>query len=738
METSMKTSRLITALFAAMLITGCTSEPSEDLAESIVKVTPETAGDINPKALFDPSDGVIPFPNNLLFSGTKDGTLNIPVDDSSDFSDPQVALNTLDGFSTTAPISSEFSTSIDSASVNADSVKVYQVTLSGPGGAVVVINSQLSFGAPGSGADYFATLSSVDTSQSTLAILPLKPLPPQTSYMVAITDDLETTDGRPFDPSVTYLLIKNLPDPLVFGDPGIPGSLQSLSESELASFEQLRQIINVSEATVAAADGDVEVSDIINSWSFTTQSISDVLDDVRNTAMTGTFNPVLVDSGVDSPFTGAAGFYGADIIVGSLDVPYYLTAAAGVNDPTPLDSFWKGVEGSFLTAFNPTPVATSTQTIPVMVSVPKSPEPAGGYPVVIYQHGITTNRATMLAVADAFANLSGLITGYAVVAIDLPMHGLTGNETNGTEGFKTPIERTFDLDLVTQNADGDITASIPDGITDSSGRHFINLSNLLNSRDNLRQSVADLLAVYNAIGDLSVSFPRSPTALVPGLVDCNPCSFNPGSVFFLGHSLGAISGTVFTALEPGVQDAVFAFGGGGIAKILDGSATFGPSIADGLAGQGVVKGTPDYESFLGAAQTIIDSADAINYTTQLQANGEGILYFEIVGGAGSPSDLVVPNTVPDGNDTSNTVPAPLAGTEPILALLGLTQTNTPIPPGGADLQISVKYIAGEHSSLLDPTPAPAVTTQIQTQAATFIGTGGTGLPVADSSLIQAP
>jgi len=97
---------------------------------------------------------------------------------------------------------------------------------------------------------------------------------------------------------------------------------------------------------------------------------------------------------------------------------------------------------------------------------------------------------------------------------------------------------------------------------------------------------------------------------------------------------------------------------------------------------------------------------------------------------------VVPNTVPDGNDTSNTVPAPLAGTEPILALLGLTQTNTTTP--GADLQLSVKFTAGEHSSLLDPTPAPVVTTELQTQAAVFIGTKGSSLLVTEGSILQAP
>jgi hypothetical protein len=32
-------------------------------------------------AVFDPAAGQLPFPTNLLFNGSTDGTLNIPVDD---------------------------------------------------------------------------------------------------------------------------------------------------------------------------------------------------------------------------------------------------------------------------------------------------------------------------------------------------------------------------------------------------------------------------------------------------------------------------------------------------------------------------------------------------------------------------------------------------------------------------------------------------------------------------------
>jgi hypothetical protein len=281
-------------------------------------------------------------------------------------------------------------------------------------------------------------------------------------------------------------------------------------------------------------------------------------------------------------------------------------------------------------------------------------------------------------------------------------------------------ERTFDLDLVTQDpATGDITAPIPDMITDTSGRHYINLSNLLNTRDNLRQSVSDLFALTRAIGGLNAGG-----------------NTFTSEIYFLGHSLGAIVGVTFTSIETNVHDAVFAFGGGAVAKILDGSAAFGPSIAAGLAANGIVKGTPDYESFLGAAQTVVDSGDSINYATDLVAKGQGILFFEIAGGPASPSDLVVPNRVPDGNDSFGTVAAPLAGTEPMLTLMGLEHRNT--SNSAPNQQISVKFNAGSHSSLLDPSVDLAVTTEMQTQMAGFLASGGFVFNVSNPSVLVAP
>ena len=214
--------------------------------------------------------------------------------------------------------------------------------------------------------------------------------------------------------------------------------------------------------------------------------------------------------------------------------------------------------------------------------------------------------------------------------------------------------------------------------------------------------------------------------------------FDTTQIYFLGHSLGAMVGTTFLAHEPTARDAALAFGGASLPKILDGSATFGPTISAGLAAEGVEKGTPDYESFIGAAQTVVDSGDPVNHAADAALN-RGILFFEIVGDgtASNPSDLVVPNTVPDGNDTSGTVAAPLAGTEPQLALMGLTQVNS-TTTAGSNLHLVTKYISGEHGSLLDPTPNLAVTTEIQTQAASFFRSDGNRLVVTDPSVLQVP
>ncbi len=712
---------------AALLTAGCGgSDPDTDIQDSINTTS------FSP--LFDPTAGIIPFPNNLLFSGTQDGTINIPVTNAGDFTDPQVAINSLDGFSTQAPISARFSGAIDASTViPGTTVRVFEATIddvaaSGAAAtfAVTSITRELT-----PGTEYVATLSSVDATGSTLVILPMAPLDPKTGYVVALTDGLKGSDGTVATAPLTYALAKSS-DALVDG--GGVSQFAAITDAQAQALEPLRQLTNITEAqiqgfTITADVGstitDLAAADIVLSWSFITQSTTEVLGTVRTvinlSAPTSAVNPTSI--GTTLTFVGPPSPGAADVYVGSLTLPYYLTAATGVNDTGPLFNWWRAANPAFagdtdlnLTQFNPLPASTGNQTIPLLVTLPNGTsgqtKPGAGWPVVIFQHGITANRTNLLAIADALA-----LAGFAAVAIDMPLHGLpSGHPLDST------IERTFYVDLV-NNTTG---ALGPDTVEDTSGAHFINLRSLMTSRDNLRQAVADLFSLRAALPAMDVD---------GGGADFDTAG---GNVYYVGHSLGAMVGTVFAALEPGVSDTVLGMPGGGIAKLLDGSPTFGPVIAGGLAGNGVDKGTADYESFLGAAQTLVDSGDPNNHAIGA-STGRGVLLFEVVGdGASNLPDQVIPNNVFAGAP-AGTVPSPVAGTDPLATLMGLTIYDATVTTG-SDLGAWVRFSAGGHSSLLDPTASASALSEMQTQTAAFLAnTGNAPLPIGtvDPSVIAA-
>ncbi len=707
----MRLTNLFLALTASLILAAC-SDKDTPLQDSL-----DTDNTVDTISNLDFGRNVIPFPNNILFVGSTDGTLNIPVTDATNFADPKVAMNAQDGFSTVTPITTGFTGAVDASSFPS-AVRVYEVTTDPLTGVVLSVDRLLVYGI-----EFVAVLSSVDTTDSTMAILPLLPLKPKQAYMVVITNSVKSASGSPVGISGSYSLTHGL-NPLHTG--GVSNT-PLLTDAQAQQLEPLRQATVLAETALSTFDQTAS-ADIIISWNFKTQSTSDVLNVVK--AITGAPSTTLLASTIDLDGAGAlpAGRAGLNSLMyeGTITVPYYQTASASSSDPTALASIWKanapapsppfaaGDTERNLTQFNPIPTVTAPLNIPLLVTLPATGTKP--FPVVIFQHGITSNRTSLLGIADKLA-----AAGFAAVAIDLPLHGVMP----GAAFYRSGEERTFDLDLVKQDPQtGDIILPAGgDGTTDSSGRHYINLQNMLNTRDNVRQSVADLFALRAAIPLLDA--------------DGGGADLDTNNVYFLGHSLGAIVGTTFVALEGGssVKDSVFAFGGTSVVKILDGSSAFGPSIATGLAANNVVKGSSDYEAFMGAFQTVLDSADPVNYTTAA-ATGRGVLFFEIVGGNGSPSDLVVPNRVPDDNDSSGTIAAPLAGTDPQLALMALTTVNT--SQSGTDLLLVTKFISGDHASILSPAADAAVTAEMQAQTVSFFENEGNVLTVTDPSVLQVP
>ncbi|MDH5517124.1 MAG: Ig-like domain-containing protein [Gammaproteobacteria bacterium] len=755
---------LITAAISATLI-ACEETPNTTTQDAI-----NESGFF---ARFSPSDGVIPFPNNLLFQGSVDGTLEIPVPVLDTTTCPNAgeisvksALNDLDGFSTTAPISSAFSSAIDSTSLAAGTnVRVFSVTLGGSG-EVTAITGELA------STDFAVSVSSVDNEiinaacdtedlgANKLVISPLKPLAPKTSYLVAITKGVTDLQGNNATADAVYAFTKST-SPLITGatladiqftallsgadtdgNGVIEGAEETAVVTSITNLEGLRQLTNVAEAQVEAytvtVDNagantitDLTSSDIVLSWTFTTQSVGDVLTALHTTIQSAPVpvSSIYSTSVADSPLTGVTGYAGSKIHVGEITLPYYLNVPANANDSSVLTGSWRGVGDTPLTKFNSVvdPATATPVTVPLLVSIPNGTEPVAGWPVVIYQHGITKSRGTLLAIVDALAN-----AGYAAVAIDMPLHGLLGDEDligglkTATADFSAAIhggtaavkERSFELDIfdvavATVDADGD-------GTLDDSGAHFINLPSLLTSRDNVRQAVADLFSLKRALVNMDYN-----GASAGGI-------FDTSKVHFVGHSLGGIVGGVFLAIETTVKSSVLGMSGGGIAKLLDGSAAFGPVVSAGLAASDVNKGFAQYEGFLASAQMVLDSADPVNYASATAANRD-VLLFEVVGdGVNNLPDQVIPNNV---LSVTGTVNAPLSGTDPLVRLMSLTQIDTS-NAYVAHTDTVVKFSGGHHGSMLTPDLSDGTTNtdpttidykvyaEMQTEMASFIATDG--------------
>jgi hypothetical protein len=665
-------------------------------------------------ARFDTAASVVPFPINLLLQGTTDLTLNPPVANPTNFSDPAVALSALDGFSTVAPWSMNWSVRPNPATLVAgQSIRMFEVTLTGPGGGVTGVVREL---AP---AEFAVGLSATDTTGRTLGIVPTVPLKQLTSYMTVITEGVTDANGNDATPDQTYFLAKRT-TPICNGsqvlDPLVP-------PTSCPALEGLRQLVNSQEA--AAAARGIPRDSIVLSWVATTQSITPVLQAVKSTVVPRTHQ--VAPTGLTTASVGLPLPPVADIHIGFIALPYYLEAPTtnAATSPLVLTGFWQANPGAYVPPFNglglnptstnltfanPFPRVKSTQNVPVLITVPNAnsgrTKPAAGWPVVIFQHGITGNRSQALPLAATLA-----AQGIVVVSIDLPLHGLPPSSplAIGNSPFGAVArERTFDVDLVRNDGSACPGGApvCPDGAVDASGTHFINLGSLLTSRDNLRQGEVDLLSLAATIPQLNLD----------GAAGADTDGSRIG---FAGLSLGGIVGAPFVALSDTVNVGFLSVPGGGIARLLDGSQTFGPRIRAGLAAAGVQAGTANYDQFMRVTQTVVDSGDPINYGSVTANNA--ILLHQVAG------DAVVPNSVPG---------SPLSGTEPMIRVYGLPAIRA-TAQNAAGVRAAVRFTAaGSHGSLLDPTASPAMTAEMQKQAASFLASNGTTVVVTDTSVIQ--
>jgi hypothetical protein len=708
-------------LVAALTAAGCSSSTGNS---PDVNPTDPTAGNLNPgtgtatpaatAALFQPAQGIFPFPNDLYFSGTTDGTINIQP--ANGLIPNQVGLNALDGWSTTAPIRIRFGGALNPASFSAATVRVYQVRISNTNKSVIGLTYGTDFTA--------AVATDAGVGPTILEITPLKPLQPSsgpllpgdplpdgTGYLVLLTDGLRMANGSAATADTDYATIKTTLGTTL--SPAAGANCAALPNTPMQGACGLTLSHLLVAGNPALGPLALNPANVIVSFHFTTVATKDTL---RALGQIITLSPptAIAVAPTAIPIANFGVTAPATVRLGTVTVPYYsyipTAAAPGVisTDGNTLRTAWRAANpppapltdaaGEFnLTRFNPLPLKRADKAIPLIVIVPTSTKPANGWPVVIFQHGITRSRVDALALAQMFTS-----QGWAIAAVDLPLHGVTAAAPTDQlfPLYQAANEQTFNLDLIV-NATG---AAGPDSIIDPTGTHFINLTYPLASRDNLRQGVVNLLTLTRALPTLDLDGNT-------GTVDIDGTR-----MAFIGQSLGSIVGIGYGAVLPGspnlVRTMTFSVPGGGVASLLQSSATFGPRINAGLQGQGLLPGTSLYAQYFRDVQNIVDAGDPLNYITQTVAQ-RSIYIQQVVGGgtAGTNCSGVLPDQV-----------IPNSATAKLLTAVGSTLLPR-VPPGPRFGSGYVNFINGDHGSLMSPSACLGATMEMQTQAATFTLTG---------------
>jgi hypothetical protein len=674
----------------------------------------------------DPADPKLPFPTNLLYpqSPPIDLTIGFPGLDESDFTNPAVALNSLDGFSTSEKWVTTFTQNlgglppgiiipgeIDPASVvPGQSVRVFEVSSAGyPYLGVAGIVRELI---------PVAEFVAASAAGGVLAIVPTAPLKEFSDYMAVVTNDITDMRGNNATPSATYNLLKRR-TPLV--DENGNSTIPLFPDDLAARFEPLRQATMSME--LSAASAGVNPADIVVSWTVHTQSIKPTLKLMRSIAQPA--DTIIAPTEMTTTVIGGAGL--ADVYIGVITLPYYSGIPSAANPVAPLTDFWKAEPGAYIfpwdqipfldptstniTIANPFPVPTGTQTVPLLITVPNEnsgfTKPEGGWPVVIYMHGLTRNRTDMLAIADSVAR-----TGRAVVTMDQPLHGVVPDEIDPPElaAFyieNTPFapianERTFDADYW----NNDTGAPGQDGKIDPSGLSSFNMINLQATRDNVRQGEHDWSILTLSLQNMSFDGDDTP-------------DFNAFDVSLVSQSAGGYLAIPYAAVEPLVSRMYINATGGGLVRSLNGGH-FGPDYVQPFlsAFLGLEPGTPGFEQYLLVAQTLLDSGDSINWGSDAVTKIP-VIHNQVL------EDGTVPNVVPD---------APLAGSEALNRVMGLVSySSSQMNPDG--LSGIARFLQpADHESLFVPI-YPAVTAEMQGQMATFIASGGTFVQVGNPDLL---
>lgn len=791
----------LSLLCSALWLAGCGDETNSSGASTEVVyesyIQQALQRDTTIKFALSGKDANVPLPSFALMNA-KDGTLEIPSGSNTSGSNPLVAMGQVDGWPITMPLFLDFKGAGLADNIITSGIYLYELTDSMTGSPS--IKALLT-----NGVDYTAVSSAASDK---ILIVPTKALNASSEYILAVTSEVSDANGNPVGTSASYAALKS--------------KNKIYSEGDIATLQKVTQGVE----KIFQLSGVDETQIVYSTW-FSTQSVSNTLFATRgatasafasgsnqletvwkqtglglDTAYTiqlGTpvdFAAALTADDNFSTYVGAdkktaiLGTYTAntvDVTKGTVRLPYYLETgsnwntqpfesampslakikaaladskeqltigsqllAAGIDttklatdaseqlklmgltltksDGTALDP------ERYITRYSPVPKVKSVQDVPFLLFTPNGSTPTN---IVIYQHGVTSAKENAYAFAK---NLTA--AGLAVIAIDLPLHG----------------ERSLDS---SRSANSDPLA-------------YINLTYLAVARDNLRQSILDVLGLRAALAISESLFTGTP------LSNINVLNGHT-KIRILGHSLGGIVGTSAIAesnktLGSTLANALYSFSGaaiqnsgGQISNLLLGSAFFGPKIRHNVAlnasteykgfadaqcaslddsacynlftalatQEQLAQVTSGFQMFSYAAQTLLDTIDPYSVVSTTLNNG-GLttpLYFSEVDG-----DSVVPNKVSNQTDSGDYLSPQFAGTEPLATLLGLTTVNAGQTAPNATKSFVQFNSTAKHSTFVAPQDSGLADrfhhVEMQTETADFLADDSLGAVSNSNSVLK--
>ncbi|MBJ6953755.1 VolA/Pla-1 family phospholipase [Vibrio cholerae] len=791
----------LSLLCSALWLAGCGDETNssgtstEVVYESYIQQALQR--DTTIKFALSGKDANVPLPSFALMNA-KDGTLEIPSGSNTSGSNPLVAMGQVDGWPITMPLFLDFKGAGLADNIITSGIYLYELTDSMTGSPS--IKTLLT-----NGVDYTAVSSAASDK---ILIMPAKALNASSEYILAVTSEVSDANGNPVGTSASYAALKS--------------KNKIYSEGDIATLQKVTQGVE----KIFQLSGVDETQIVYSTW-FSTQSVSNTLFATRgatasafangsnqletvwkqtglglDTAYTmqlGTpvdFAAALTADDNFSTYIGAdkktaiLGTYSAgtvDVTKGTVRLPYYLETgsnwntqpfesampslakikaaladskeqltigsqllAAGIDtsklatdvseqlklmgltltksDGSPLDP------ERYITRYSPVPKVKSVQDVPFLLFTPAGAAPTD---IVIYQHGVTSAKE------NAYAFAKNLVDkGLAVIAIDLPLHG----------------ERSLDS---SRSANSDPLA-------------YINLTYLAVARDNLRQSILDVLGLRAALAISESLFTGTP------LSNINVLNGHT-KIRILGHSLGGIVGTSAIAesnktLGSTLANALYSFSGaaiqnsgGQISNLLLGSAFFGPKIRHNVAlnasteykgfadaqcaslddsacytlftnlatQEQLAQVTSGFQLFSYAAQTLLDTIDPYSVVSTKLSSGAltTALYFSEVDG-----DSVVPNKVSNPTGSLVYLSPQFAGTEPLATLLGLTTVNAGQTAPNATKSFVQFNSTAKHSTFVAPQDSGLADrfhhVEMQTETADFLADDSLGAVSNSNSVLK--